>query len=172
MPGATGPGGGFAVNIGDLYGGGIVVDVWDSMGVQHGLIASLTDVSTASPWCNVHAGIGTTAESYSNGRANTAAIVAQVGDTLSAALLCRLYTGGGYTDWYLPANWELAQCYKAAAIVNHNLGDANGFQAVNYWSSTEYPSVNDWAWYYYFGYGYADFNDKGGAFSVRAVRTF
>ena len=173
VTGATGPAEGFTVNIGDLYGGGIVVYVWDSIGTEHGLIASLTDISDSSVWSNVQPLIGVTAESFSNGKANTYAIIAQPGATVSAALLCRAYNGAGYTDWYLPAVWELAECYQAMAIVNHNLGDINGFQPVTYWSSTEDTDTpGNFAWYYQFNYGWA-FNDvKYVTYSVRAVRRF
>ena len=130
---------------GDLYQGGIIISVWDSSGVQHGLIASLTDISTSAEYSNVTGTlIGATAQSYSNGKANSAAMIAQGGATSGAAFLCRSYTGGGYTDWYLPAAWELVQCFMAAAIVNHNLGDTNGFQPVAYWSSTELLSADAW----------------------------
>ncbi len=175
-PGVTGATGGFAINIGDLYGGGIVVDVWDSAGVQHGLIASLTDISNNSIWGNVIHEVGPTAESFSNGKANTYAAVAQPGDTTGAALLCRAYNAGGYTDWYLPAITELKQCYKSAAAVNRNLGDINGFQPTEYWSSTEYRNDQDplayWAWYFHFslGWPYADVKDID--LNVRAVRRF
>jgi hypothetical protein len=47
----TGNSGGFTHYVGELFGGGIVVSVWkDTQGVEHGLIASLTDLSSAIPW--------------------------------------------------------------------------------------------------------------------------
>ncbi len=169
--GATGATGGFTVNIGDLYGGGIVVSVWDSQGVQHGLIASLTDISTNATWSNVQTTqIGTSAQSPSNGKANTAAIIAQPGHTSSAAQLCRSYNGGGYTDWYLPALAELYECHRAWAIVNRNLGDTDGFLTANYWSSSEGDSQN--ARWILFSTGLGDFGNKINTFGVRAVRRF
>jgi hypothetical protein len=169
--GATGSAVGFVINIGDLYGGGIVVDVWDSSGTQHGLVASLTDISDSSIWSNVtNTLIGTSAESYTNGKANTAAIIAQAGETTSAAQLCRLYTGGGYSDWYLPANWELEECFKAAPVVNRNLGDANGFQPIFYWSSTE--GLSNLAYDANFLNAYIYDDSKANPYAVRAVRKF
>jgi len=43
-------GGNFTHYIGELYGGGIVVSVWKVSGVEHGLIASLTDLSSGIAW--------------------------------------------------------------------------------------------------------------------------
>ena len=116
--------GGFTHYIGELFGGGIIVQVWkDSLGVEHGLIASLTNLALPIIWTvpaqqfNL---IGPTAQSYSDGLANTNAIIAQTGfpaTTSYAAGIARLYLGGGYTDWYLPASWEINACYNSANIV-------------------------------------------------------
>jgi hypothetical protein len=141
--GPTGPPSGFIHYIGELYGGGIIVSVWKESGVEKGLIASLTDVSAGSVWSNVSTTlIGPAAQSRTDGQANTNAIIAQPGHTTSAALLCDNYSSGGYNDWYLPAQWELAQCSDAAYIVNNILGTTNGFQYTGYWSSTEESSTN------------------------------
>ncbi len=190
LTGATGPGG-LTHYIGELYQGGIIVSAWKVAGVEHGLIASLTDISDSAAWSNVTTTfIGVTAESLRNGQTNTNAIIAQSGQTASAALLCRSYAGGGYNDWYLPAMWELNQCYNAAVIVNEVLGDTNGFAAIPdsttgeiiYWSSTEADytdgTVLVWAlnfgtWFSnYFGPGAAYALPKYDAFNVRAVRKY
>ncbi|MBU1014759.1 MAG: DUF1566 domain-containing protein [Bacteroidetes bacterium] len=163
-------GGGFTHYIGELYGGGIVVSVWKVSGVEHGLIASLTDLSTLVVWSNVSSLIGTSAQSPINGQANTNAIIAQSGHTTSAAKLCDSYTNGGYSDWYLPAVWELNQCYNAAFIVNTVLGATNGFQFDYYWSSTE--SFDNFGGFIFFDYGSTYFGYKSNAYRVRAVRRF
>jgi hypothetical protein len=156
--------------IGESYGGGIVVAVWKINGVEHGLIASLTDISASAQWSSIKDGlIGATAQSQFDGQANTTAIVAQ-GDISGAAYLCDNYTSGGFNDWYLPAAWELNQCYNAAFIVNTILGATNGFQYDYYWSSTE--TTRDVAWYQGFVYGYSFFDGKLMKARVRAVRRF
>lgn len=163
---------GFTHYVGELFGGGIVVSVWKAGGAEHGLIASLTDVTASIvAWSNVTTTlIGTSAQSPIDGQANTTAIIAQNGHTASAAKLCDDYSSGGFSDWYLPASWELNQCFNAAYIVNNVLGAANGFQVAYYWSSTEY-SLNS-AWSYGFDYGYAYYLGKSNFYRVRAVRKF
>ena len=129
----------FAHYIGELYGGGIVVSVWkDTSGAEHGLVASLKDLSTGTAWSNVTTtAIGATAQSFIDGQANTKAIIAQSGHTSSAAQMCDTFTGGGHNDWYLPAHWEIAQINNVAYILNAILGSSNNFGIDRYWSSTE-----------------------------------
>lgn len=168
---------GFKHYIGELFGGGIIVQVWkDSLGVEHGLIASLTNLALPIIW-TVSAQqfnlIGPTAQSYSDGLANTNAIIAQTGfpaTTSYAAGIARLYLGGGYTDWYLPASWEINACYNSANIVNKILGTTNGFVSNDYWSSTEY--TNNTAFAQNFNVAYQSNLGKNGNYYVRAVRTF
>lgn len=167
-------GGGFTHYVGELYGGGIVVGVWKESGVEHGLIASLKDLSPSAPWSDVNdAAIGPAAQSLVNGRANTAAIIAQSANPETAAWLCDSYSYDGYSDWYLPAAWELNMCYEAAFVVNTILGAANGFQFGVYWSSTEdpyYEGTSGWAKIFYDGKGVGA--DKSANTRVRAVRRF
>lgn len=163
---------GFVHYIGELYQGGIVVSVWKKDGVEHGLIASLTDLSTSQAWSSVSASlIGISAQSPRNGLANANAIITQTGHTSSAASLCDNYTSGVYSDWYLPAIWELNQCYDAALTINEVLGDTNGFQYTTlYWSSTE--NTNNGSWCQRIGNGAISYSNKATAQSVRAVRRF
>jgi hypothetical protein len=171
--------GGFTHFIGELFGGGIVVSVWkDTQGVEHGLIASLTDLSVGIPWTTPafqQIEIGPAAQSNRDGLANTNAIVGQAGaGTSYAAGLCKAYNAEGFNDWYLPAWWELNQCYNSAIIVNEVLGDTNGFQSYfysYYWSSTEEFNTNALSQNFYFGYEYNNSN-KGNDRLVRAVRRF
>lgn len=160
----------FTHYIGELFGGGIVVAVWKKNGAEHGLIASLTDISTGATYSNVTFSAIGTAQNSRDGQANTTAIVAQSGCTSGAAILCDNYSNAGFSDWYLPSAWELNQCYNAATMVNEVLGDANGFQFTSYWSSNETDA--SYAWMQYFASGYCDVNLKGGQCRVRAVRRF
>jgi hypothetical protein len=118
--------------------------------------------------------IGASAQNHRYGQPNTTAILAQSA-TAPAAKLCNDYvnpdTGTGvYSDWYLPANWELMQCYRSALVVNRILGDANGFGSVTIWSSTEYLSTSALVYSYSNGYAYS--NTKTLTSNVRPVRRF
>jgi hypothetical protein len=168
--------GGFAHYVGELYGGGIVVAVWKTAGIENGLITSLADISASETWSNVTSTlIGITSESPIDGHANTDAIIGQGGHSTSAAKLCNDYTNtntgtGIYSDWYLPAAWELNQCYNAAYVVNTILGAINGFQFTNYWSSTEHDANT--AGNQHFAYGTSTGLAKSSSWRVRAVRMF
>jgi hypothetical protein len=162
-------------NVGKFLGGGIVVAEWNENGVKKALVASLTDLSAGLFWATSsydNTLIGPTAQSYSNGSTNTDAIIAQTGvpaDNTYAAGIARLHNGGSYSDWYLPAVWELNMCYNSAAIVNRILGSTNGFLTTNYyWSSTEFNNVA--AWQQDFGLGTLSTGSKNSSNSVRAVR--
>ena len=137
--------------VGSIIGGGIVFNIWqDASGVEHGLIASLDDLSP-SQWSNATELIGSTAQDPIDGQANTAAIVNQVSHISSAALACDNYSNEGYNDWYLPATWELKLIYDNAYTLNIVLRD-DGNPATNsfgyvayYWSSNEWGATDSWA---------------------------
>ena len=172
--GATGPAGASSGgNIGKLLGGGIVVAEWDESGVQKALVASLTNLSANLPWSLPAYQTTSTfsSASPSNGFSNTNGIITQTtapADITYAAGLASLHNGGGFTDWYLPAIWELNLCYNSAAIVNKVLGDVNGFALSSYWSSTEYSSNNAFIKNFFSGTNIS--NGKGSTWYVRAVR--
>ncbi|MEX1239348.1 MAG: DUF1566 domain-containing protein [Cyclobacteriaceae bacterium] len=160
--------------IGELYGGGIIVAVWKEDGVEKGLIASLTDLSAGISWSNLDAAlIGPTSQDPKDGRRNTAAIVGQPDHSSSAAKLCDDYIAGGFSDWYLPASWELNLCYNSASEVNGKLDPEKGFQYAYYWSSSEKSADEAWAELFFSGdVGNIDSYKKSSTFRVRAVRRF
>ena len=175
-------GSGSAHYIGELYGGGIVFYIYDNG--QHGLIASLDNLDASGvAWsATLSSEIGSSAQSYTDGASNTAAIVAQDNTPGYAATLCDSYSNDGFTDWYLPAAWELSLLYNASFAINDTLendgnGSTNGLSAVNtppaygrYWSSTEYDIDN--AWFYRFSNNASFSNGKGSLLRVRAIRKF
>jgi hypothetical protein len=107
------------------------------------------------------------------GSENTDAIIAVQGatETSYAAGLARAYTGGGYTDWFLPSKDELNKMYlkrgdiNTTAVANGGSNFANNF----YWSSTE--EDNNRAWRQDFNSGPGHFK-KHNTYFVRAVRAF
>jgi hypothetical protein len=157
-------------HVGELFGGGVIFYLWKDAGVEHGLIASLNDVSASAQWSSITGTlIGAAAQSPVDGQANTTAIVAQ-GDISGAAFICDNYSNGGFNDWYLPAAWELNNLYNAAFIINTVAGVTDLIFIASYWSSTEYDGGT--AWYQNFYNGYALYANKGPLFRVRAVRRF
>ncbi len=137
--------------VGTIIGGGIVFHIWqDASGREHGLIASLDDLSPEA-WSNVTELIGGAAQDPINGQANTTGIISQTTHTKSAALLCDNYNNDGFSDWYLPSTWELKLLYDNAYTINTVLSNdanpaTNGFGYVAYyWSSNEWGADDSWA---------------------------
>ncbi len=151
--------------IGEAFGGGIIFYI-DNTG-EHGLIASSADIGTAT-WYNKNFNkqfyyIGGTSTDIGTGSANTAIIIASQTNTGKyAAKLCRDYTGGGYTDWYLPSKDELNEIYINRAKIG-------GF-GYNYYASSEFD-FND-AWSEGFLGGFQATATKDYVANIRAVRSF
>jgi hypothetical protein len=167
--------GAISLQIGDSYQGGKVAYILVSgdpgydANMQHGLIAATVDQSTGIEWRNgSYTRTGVTGTAIGTGLSNTNAIIASQGGTATsyAAGLARAYSGGGYTDWYLPSTAELNKLRLNRAAIG-NFADAN------YWSSTEY-SNDDYAMLQLFptgtegGYHIQKFS----TYRVRAVRSF
>jgi hypothetical protein len=162
--------------IGQSYAGGIIAYILQSgdpgymSEVQHGLIAATADQSTGIIWAitayqNIAVPGGTTT-AIGTGLANTNNIITQNGAGYSyAAGLARGYTGGGYSDWYLPSRHELDKLY-AMKVLGFGGFDPYGY----YWSSSQFLPGN--AWSNDFFEGYEKTEPKSYTFSVRAVRSF
>ena len=167
--------------VGDLYQGGVVFYIFEDgetgyiAGETHGLIAAVADESSGKRWYNgSYVTTGATGTAIGTGSANTDAIINVQGatETSYAAGLARAYTGGGYTDWFLPSKDELNKMFSYKAVINTTAtaNDGSNFATNNYWSSTEHDD-ND-AWYQNFGSGSQTNNLKFYALNVRAVRAF
>jgi len=136
---------GFTHYVGELYGGGIVVGVWKENGVEHGLIASSTDISARRAWTSWNGvfTFGNNAKSPDDGQNNTSVLAAA--DPNCVAAVCQNYTGGGYNDWYLPSVWEMRMVSNAFPLLTNILGDGHAYESDNssysefaghYWTST------------------------------------
>jgi hypothetical protein len=161
------------LSIGDYYQGGkiayilVLGDPGYDANTQHGLIAATLDQSTSIRWFNGYPITATSATgtAIGTGLSNTNTIITSQGATSTsyAAGLARAYTGGGYTDWYLPSKDELNKLYLNKTAIG-------GFADLNYWSSTETSSSN--ASYQYFPNGGQANNNKATQYYVRAIRSF
>ena len=156
---------------------GIVFYITD--GGSHGLEAAppLWNGGSEDPksvWSNIVDSEVGTDTAIGTGLANSNAIIAQSGHTTSAAKLCRDYTGGGKTDWFLPSKDELVELWTQRATV----GD---FFVDFYWSSSEASDPSDpsidpsiYAWlisFYPDGIAYPKIS-KSDSYYVRPVRAF
>lgn len=141
--------GGYA--IGDIGPSGVGIVFYTTDKGSHGLEAAPhTWYSPAGDplgsWSDVGSAVGAGAQGVGIGTGfdNSEAIIAQDGHTGSAAELCRNYSGGGLTDWFLPSRDELDE-------MNSQMDTIGGFVAGQYWSSSEYASVaNFTAWFQLF----------------------
>ena len=166
------------LQVGDFYQGGVVFHLFVSgetgyvSGETHGLIAAVEDQSSGIQWNNGSSvTTGATATAIGTGSANTDAIISVQGDTQSdyAAGLARAYTGGEYTDWFLPSKDELNQIYINKSTLEAVSG-FNAFTNTYYWSSTEHDSDVALMQLLYIG-NQLNFS-KGFKSNVRAVRAF
>ena len=159
--------------IGDIGPSGVGIVFYLTDGGLHGLEAAppLWNGGSADPtsvW--ISGGTtqttvnGNTLTAIGTGLANSNAIEVQSNYAASAAMLCRDYSGGGMTDWFLPSQDELAQLYAQKAAVG---GFADGI----YWSSSEYSAT--FAWIQSFeASGGQGWSGKSNLLYVRAIRAF
>ena len=158
------------LTVGTSYGGGVIAyllqsgDIGYDPSVQHGLIAATSDQSTGVRWYN-----GSNTITYATGTvigtglSNTMAIIANQLAGSYAATVARSYTGGGFTDWYLPSKDELNKLYINKTAIG-------GFAVAYYWSSSESFALN--AWNQNFNSGTQNNLTKSATYYVRAVRAF
>lgn len=166
---------GFTHQIGEIAEGGIIFSMWkDSVGVEHGLVASLYDVSNGEEWGPLYE--DSDASSASNGTLNSGSDIA--GDACENFEYEDEISGEVYDDWYLPALWELTAMSKEAFILNTTLEADGDPQTLGfpedlsgvYWSSTEVSGT--FAWSVQFATGVPSTNFKDSAYKVRAVRRY
>ena len=157
--------------IGDYHQGGVVFYLDGNGG---GLICAIEDQGTTN-WGCYGTYIGTTGTAIGTGTQNTMDILNEgcVQPGTSAAEMCDNYTGGGYTDWFLPSKDELYEMWQNKAAIDAT-AIANGgssFVSASYWSSSE--SSGNYAWDMPMYNGIPD-NDYKNSFAnqVRAIRAF
>ena len=155
--------------IGDLAYGGVVAHLLEegdegyNPNVQHGLIATIANVSVGAEWGCEGVLIGSDGIIIGTGNQNTEDIVAGCLTAGIAAKLCKDLVQGGYNDWYLPSKDELNQLYINRVAIG-------GFSTSNYWSSSE--DTSNGVWYQDFSDGSTNDYSKTNLTAVRAIRTF
>lgn len=163
------------LNIGDIYGGGIVSYLFQPgdpgyvSGEQHGIIAATNDLSSAVWGCYTLTINGADGVGIGDGLQNTIDIVNQCNQSGIAAKNCFDYNINGYSDWFLPSIAELSFLYSN--LFSNGIG--NFAAGSNYWSSSETNS--DFAVIFFFGNGGIVSNRyKHSSYpaNVRAVRYF
>jgi hypothetical protein len=128
----------------------------------HGLIASTSDLGN-SFWSPPFSGpVPGTSTAIGTGQANTNAIISIITDPATAAMSCHNYTGGSYSDWFLPSKDELNLLYLQKSFFD-GLGGI-------YWSSSQYD--DNTAWTQDLSTGAQNHTTKYDIDHVRAVRAF
>jgi hypothetical protein len=148
-----------------------ILQSWDygyDPNVQHGLVATVADISTSAQWgCHGTTISGADGTHTGAGNQNTIDIMNGCATAGIAARLCGDLVEGVYSDWYLPSKDELFKLYLNRVAIG---GFSNGGF---YWSSSE--KAYDEAWVKSFG---ADDYSQAGEWknqalhSVRAIRAF
>lgn len=126
------------------YGGGTLFyflrpgDIGYSPNVTHGLVVSNFN-GPDKQWGTIGVVTSATDTLVGTGALNTTKIYQAYGNSPSCAG-CQAYVmfRDGYSDWFLPSKDELAKLFPFRQAIA-------GFNAVNYWSSTEDDASSAWA---------------------------
>lgn len=158
------------LEVGAFYEGGVVFYL---DGIGGGLVCAITDQSIAAAWgCEGITIIGADGYDIGTGAQNTIDIEAGCTTPGTAADVCANLTLNGYSDWFLPSDYELTEMYNNKSSIN-TTSVANGgwnFALSFYWSSTEFA---DWgAWVRSFDDGNQNVHSKHFTYRARAVRAF
>lgn len=181
-PGPPGPGG-YTHFIGEFFEGGIIFHLSkDASGNEHGLVLSISDISTSVPWKVIGMPLNSNSYSLWDGLSNTQSITLNGNENdMSAAQLCVNYTYNGYSDWYLPSIDEFGLILNHKYEINKALSVLDGSSLFDYnypwrhyWTSTEINSNEAWVIGIFPGWYVNSFlsTAKSNNAYVRAIRAF
>jgi hypothetical protein len=150
--------------LGQSFQGGIIFYIDDTR--KHGLITTSTDISDGIKWYKgTYVLTGATDKSIGSGLYNTIKIVNKLGDGNYAAKICYDLVHQGYSDWYLPSQYELDELinnYLYAMIDRYN----------SYWSSTESGGSGLSYGAYWRNHSFSGHDNEYSNNRVRAIRAF
>lgn len=168
------------LQVGDYHDGGVVfylaptpTDLDGDGTLDQGLVCAVDDQSSSAEWgCYGTPISGADGTAIGSGAANTTDILTNCSQSGIAAELCDNYTGGGYSDWFLPSKDELNEMYQNKATIDATAlaNGGSGFAFAYYWSSTE--DGTNYARTQYFNGGNQLGSSKFVTNPVRAVRAF
>jgi len=172
--------GGSLASIGDPYQGGIVIYILASgeslnigqasqidydPAIQHGLIAA-NETFSGTTIFGPNGGTPTRYEALGYGLVNTLNIISLDPTSSNAATRGRNYTGGGYTDWYLPSYDELQKLRESKNLVT----GITSWQTY-YWSSSDNGSDFQ-AVFVNFSTAKKITDSRNGRYYMHAIRSF
>ena len=169
---ASSGGGSVSYAVGDVGpGGGLVFLIANGLTYEMAPKTWGANETTGIQWCSntISSLSGTFGTVVGTGEANTALMVAVGACTSGAANEATAYSGGGFTDWFLPSEDELNEMWLYSQVVGFNTA-TYGFASANYWSSSQFSA--DFARAQDLGGSlrFADF--KTSSLRVRPVRAF
>lgn len=166
--------------VGDAYQGGIIIYILASgeslnighasqidydPAIQHGLIAANETVFSGKTIFGPN-GTLTKSNSLGYGLVNTLNIISLDPTSDNAATRARNYTGGGYTDWYLPSRDELTILRNSKNLVT----GITSWQRY-YWSSSDNGNQSQ-ATFVDFLTGGKPTDQRNGSYYMHAIRSF
>jgi hypothetical protein len=160
-------------SIGEPYGGGFYAGEIEDGGKTYKLIvADISGDILGLPWMDPP-GDWPIAASSTDGLGNTQTMAGD--ERFAAGNHCLDWRGGGFDDWYMPAQEELSMIYlnlgpNGSVPIDFRLGNVQAFDEGYYWCSTENESGYTWIQRFSDGYLAKYVQKDGDTRHVRPVR--